>query len=351
PDISSGLAQPVSGNNWINFSIGGGQIAAINPNGQDLGLTNVKVFFNNTGTVRHDTMQYYLDRNIVIQPSNPPSDSVSVRFYFLDREADTLIDATGCPSCTTIADAYQSGVAQYSSPISAQEDSTLANDTSGLWQYHARPGQVSIIPNDNGYYAEYSVTGFSEFWICNQAPVQPANSIPALLTFTAVKSGDAALLQWSASHDQTLRQYVVTKSTDSIHFNDIDSLPPLSDTNSVHTYQYTDPGLAPGTTWFQLRLIDLNGNASYSPVRSVVVTGDGGLITIYPNPVTDGTLYINSTVNCRRIRLMDVIGRLIVDEDVQGYLQTLSVRNLAQGIYLVVVDTDSGRQVQKVFVK
>ena len=60
--------------------MGGGQIAAINPNGQDLGMTNVKVFFNNTGAVRHDTLQYYLDRNIVIQPSNPPSDSVSVRF-------------------------------------------------------------------------------------------------------------------------------------------------------------------------------------------------------------------------------------------------------------------------------
>jgi hypothetical protein len=351
PDISSGLAQPVSGNNWINFSMGGGQIAAINPNGQDLGMTNVKVFFNNTGTVRHDTLQYYLDRNIVIQPSKQPSDSVSVRFYFLDSEADTLIAATGCPSCTTISDAYMSGVAQYSSPIPAQEDSSLANDTSGLWQYHSRPQQVSIIPNDNGYYAEYSVGGFSEFWICNQAPIQPANSIPALLSFTAVKSGNAALLQWSASHDQTLQKYVIEKSTDSIHFNDIDSLPPLSDTNSVHSYQYTDPGLTPGTTWYQLRLIDINGNATYSPVRPVVVSGDGGVITIYPNPVTDGTLYISSTINIRRIRLMDVIGRLILDQDVQGYLQTISVGNLAQGIYLVVVDTDTGRQVQKVFVK
>jgi hypothetical protein len=40
-----------------------------------------------------------------------------------------------------------------------------------------------------------------------------------------------------------------------------------------------------------------------------------------------------------------------VDEDVQGNLQTLFVGNLAPGIYLVVVDTDTGRQVQKVFVK
>jgi Subtilase family/Secretion system C-terminal sorting domain len=350
PDITSGLSQPVSGNGWINFSMGGGQIAAINPNGQNLGQTNVQVYFNNTGAVRHDSLQYYLDRDIVIKPANPPSDSISVRFYFLDNEADTLIAATGCPSCTTIADAYQSGVAQYSSPIPAEEDSTLANDTSGLWQFHTPHQGVTIIPNDNGYYAEYSVGGFSEFWICSQAPIQPANSIPALLTFTATRSGASALLQWSASHDRPLLQYVIEKSTDSIHFNPLDSLPPLADNNSVHSYQFTDPALKPGTTWYRLRLIDLNGNISWSRVRSVVLTGNGGIITVFPNPITDGTLYISSTVNCRRVRLMDVLGQTIIDKDVQGYLQTLPVRNLARGVYLLVVDTDTGRQVQKVFV-
>ena len=121
------LAQPVSGSGWINFDIGGQghRIAAINPNGQDLGLTTVKVFFNHTGSVRYDSTQYYLDRNIVIQPANAPSAAVGVRFYFPDSEAVRLINATGCPSCKTIPDAYQSGVAQFSSPASAQEDSTL----------------------------------------------------------------------------------------------------------------------------------------------------------------------------------------------------------------------------------
>ncbi|HEV3325628.1 MAG TPA: S8 family serine peptidase [Puia sp.] len=351
PNITGGLAQPVSGNGWIPFSMGGGQVAAINPNGQDLGLTNVKVYFNSTGSVRHDSLQYYLDRNIVIQPSNPPSDSVSVRYYFLDSEADSLIGASGCPSCTTIADAYQSGVAQYSSPVPAEEDSTLANDTSGLWQFHTPHQGVSIIPNDNGYYAEYSVGGFSEFWIGNQAPVQPASSVPALLTFTAQKSGSTALLQWSAIHDASFRRYTIQKSTDSVNFTDLDSLPPLTDANPVHSYQYTDPNLLPGTTWYRLRMTDLNGNITWSAIRSVTVAGAGGLITVYPNPVSDGTLYISSTVNCRRIRLMDVLGRLILDQDVQGYLQTVPVGTLAQGIYLLVVDTDTGRQVQKVFVK
>jgi hypothetical protein len=350
-DISTGLALPVSGTGWTTFNMGGGQVAAINPNGQNLGMTSVSVFFNKTGNVRHDSLQYYLDRDIVIQPANPPSDSVSVRFYFTDNEAANLMGATGCPTCTSIADPYQSGVAQYSSPTRAEEDNSLGNDTSGLWQFHSPQNNVTVVPNDNGYYAEYSVGGFSEFWICNQAPVQPANSIPDLLTFTAAQAGRTALLQWTASHDRTLRQYTIEKSQDSITFIPLDSLPPLYDNNSVHSYQYTDPGLRPGTTWYRLRLTDLNGNTSYSPIRPVTLSGDGGIITVFPNPVTDGTLYVSSSVNCRRLRLMDALGRLILDKDVQGYLQTLTIHGLARGIYLLVIDTDTGRQVQKVFVK
>ncbi len=159
------------------------------------------------------------------------------------------------------------------------------------------------------------------------------------------------LLQWNTLHDQLLNRFVIEKSRDSILFVAIDSLPPLADTNSVHSYRYTDPGLLPGSTYYRLRLVDLYGNTGNSAVRSVVVPGAGGLTTIYPNPVpVGGLLYISSTVNCRKIRLMDVLGRLILEQDVQGYLQTLSPGILSRGIYLLIIDTDDGRQVQKVFV-
>ena len=137
PSIGSGLTQPVSGNGWVDFSSGGNRIVSINPNGQDLGNTNVEVFIN-TGPVRNDGHQYYLNRNIVIQPANPPTGSVSVRYYFLDTEAQNLVNAAGtgtCSSCTSIPDAYQAGVMQYSSPVLAEEDSTLANDSSGTFHF------------------------------------------------------------------------------------------------------------------------------------------------------------------------------------------------------------------------
>src|SRR5690606_29127478 len=95
-DITSGLVQNVSSNNWVHFTSGGRRIASIHPHGQDLGSTQVKVYFNNTGSDRYSNVQYYLDRNIVIQPTNAPASNVSVRFYFTDEEVNNLINAIGC---------------------------------------------------------------------------------------------------------------------------------------------------------------------------------------------------------------------------------------------------------------
>src|SRR5258708_36242833 len=100
--------------------MGGNRGVSINPNGLDLGSTTVKVFINTAG-VRNNGSQYYLDRNIVIQPANPPAGKVSGRYYFLDSGAGKLIQATGCTGCTTISDAYPSGITPYSSPESAEE--------------------------------------------------------------------------------------------------------------------------------------------------------------------------------------------------------------------------------------
>jgi len=98
--LSSPVTQTVSGNNWIDFTSGGKLVASLQPNSQNLGATDVQAYIN-TGAVRYTSSQYYLDRNITIKPSNSPTDSVAVRFYFLDKESDSLIKASGCATCTS----------------------------------------------------------------------------------------------------------------------------------------------------------------------------------------------------------------------------------------------------------
>lgn len=74
-------------------------------------------------------------------------------------------------------------------------------------------------------------------------------------------------------------------------------------------------------------------------------------ITLKPNPVTQGVLFINSTANFSRIELRDVTGRLVKVVSVNGLQTQLPVHDVAKGIYFVTVVTDNGSEVKKVLVE
>lgn len=156
------INQTVSGNNWVHFNSGGTRIASINPLGQNLGSTDVSAYFN-AGPVRTMNNQYYLDRNLVIRSTIAPTDSVLVRFYFTEQEAKALIDANACVLCIRFSDAYLAAVTKYSGNPSF-ENGILNDGTDGTFQF-IDSGKVDVVPFNNGYYAEFKVKSFSEFWI------------------------------------------------------------------------------------------------------------------------------------------------------------------------------------------
>jgi subtilase family protein/type IX secretion system substrate protein len=349
-NIDAGITQNVSGTDWINFTVDTNIVAAINPNGQNLGSTTVKVFIDTT--IKHTSNQYYLNRNIVIQPTNKATDSVSVRFYFLDSETDSLINATGCTTCTSIHDAYQSGVTQYSSTVQTEEDSTLNNNAHGLYRYIRPYNQVSIIPNDNGYYAEYKVAGFSEFWINGGGTTQDQALGTTLQNFTVTKVDTTALLQWSTLHEINIDSFIIERSSDSVHFFAIGSVNATGDSTTTSNYQFTDNNLLAGINYYQLKIINADGSIQYSSIQSINNTANTFVIGIYPNPITANTiLHINTSSNCNFLQLSDVAGRIIKTATTSGFQNTLAIDNLSKGVYMLVVNTDAGKKVAKVVVE
>ena len=341
--------QPVSGNDWVNFDLGGRRIVSLQSNGQDLGNVTVKVFIN-TGGVRNDGTQYYLDRNIVIQPSNAPAGNVKVRYYFLDGEVRNLLAATNCPACSTLADAYRSGIAQYSSPIAAEEDSSLTNNTTGFYHFLLPHQNVSIIPYDNGYYAEYTVSGFSEFWINAGGPGDHQPEGPVLLSFTAARSGATGLLQWNTSGETNARRFIIEKSHDGISFTPLDSVNARNG-DTVNSYRYVDNGLWKGANHYRLKLLNTDGRYNYSPTRTIDMDDAGVWVHIYPNPFHTGELHITSSSGLRSVGLVDVSGRIVLQKIVSGNAHTLTPGHLSQGIYFILIDTEDGRKVEKLLVK
>lgn len=347
PNLNPGITQPVNGSGWTDFVSSGKRVASINPRGQNLGNTTVKAFIN-TGPVRSTYSQYYLDRNLVIQPTTAPTDTVLVRFYFLDTEVRNLITATGCGICTSIPDAYEAGVTQYSSIIS-EEDSTLDNNISGMRKFHLPRTGVRVVPYDNGYYAEYAVTNFSEFWINGGGNAQNT-ALPVLLEkFTATRVEETGVLEWTTSNEVNTSAFVIEKSFDGNHFAAIGSLP--ANPGSVsRNYRFIDPHLAGGFNYYRLRIKDRDGLATLSPVRVIQFAGNDFVLRVQPNPVVENFVEVSTSSKCNRIELCDVSGRVLKSMTATGLQNTMYLRGIAGGVYFLNVLTGAGRKTVKIIV-
>jgi len=319
-----------------------------------LGSTRLTVY-RDTSAIRDTAGQYYGSRSWVVQTTNPPTADVRVRYYFTDSEANQLIKANSCDSCINMEDAYVSGITQYSSTQVSEEDDSLQNNRTGNYIFHKPQQDVQIIPYDNGYYAETTVKGFSEFWINGGGKLQDHPLAAWLKDFTVTQVDSSALLNWSSWQEAGSVKYIIEKSTDSIHFNKIGEVPAVPHTDSLQTYQYTDQQLTPGNNYYMLILYDVNGDSLESPVRKIFYVPAPPIppvppittsLQVYPNPTT-GDITIKTPSQCREIQIFDLLGRKLFDKAVQGYVQQINIAPYTPGVYFLKLFTDSGNKLIK----
>ncbi len=341
------ITQTVSGSSWVHFNSGATRVASINANGNNLGSTRVDVY-PYSGAVRYQNHQYYANRNIVIRPANAPATDVTVRFYFTDAEAKSLIAATGCTVCTKPRDPYELGVTKFSG-LAAQENGTLADNAGGVHTY-ILPANTAIIPYDNGYYAEFAVNSFSEFWL-NNGGVDGAHSLPVnLLSFEAVKQTKKVLLQWTTDNELNADKYIVERSSDGVAYASIGMVQAFNNSNR-NNYSLTDAQPLAGQNFYRLKMTDIDGSYRYSPVRTVNFGNAGDDFNIYPNPVSGGKIYIASTGNMTSASVFDAAGRLIQSYSLKGRTGILDVSGIAKGSYQLRIFTESTAHTEKIIIQ
>lgn len=351
----------VNGTAWINFVETGTNklIASVNPNGQNMGNTNVQSFVNTSG-VRIKNSQFYHDRNITIKPTTVNlSDSATVRFYFLDTETEALINATGCSSCFKPSTGYDLGVSKYSHPDDNIENGTLAdNTTSGNWLFINSP-KVTKVPFDKGYYAEFKVKDFSEFWL-NNGGFNNLQSLPVqLVSFTTKKTGNAkdVLVQWNTSSEINVNHFEVEVAKGNVgyqqnQFVKITEVNSLGNSTQDRQYSFTDlENGKSGVRYYRLKTIDNDGSFTYSATRSVVFN-DEIKWQINPNPSTGKfnlTYQANDGLDIT-VKVFDVNGKTIkvYQSIATGFVQKINIDiaepKFASGLYLLDVTVGEKHQ-------
>lgn len=178
-----------------------------------------------------------------------------------------------------------------------------------------------------------------------------------LIRFYAEPDQHVIRLRWLTSTETNNRLFVIERSSDGIHFMEIGDVPGSGNSNQVREYEFPDQQPLPAVSWYRLRLVDIDGKITYSPVLMINRENPSAdNARVYPNPVTGATAYLSlsgTTSGVQQIQLFNQAGVLLRKFNLSRIAGTsvivLETGNLPAGIYTLRQPGNNGFRLQ--FVK
>ena len=166
-----------------------------------------------------------------------------------------------------------------------------------------------------------------------------SQTIPLPLTWNSfdaeLNKANQTELTWSTSSETNTQSFDVEKSTDAIHWTSIHQEAAAGNSKTERTYKTIDLNVAVGTTYYRIKQIDIDQQATYSSVQKVVRHSDEEVL-IYPNPCN--TMLIISLKNSTQhanIEIFTLDGRLISRESSNQANHSINVESLPKGTYVI----------------
>jgi hypothetical protein len=159
-----------------------------------------------------------------------------------------------------------------------------------------------------------------------------------LINFKASLINKCAVITWDAMNEINFKEYQVQWSSDGVNYLAVTTLP-AKGLNAISSYSYQFSNLISGNNYYKLKMIDKDGSYQYSSVVTVFYAKTNE-VTIFPNPTKDFvTVYIGGTTSNTiiTIRLLDNSGKECYKTNYVTSLNTIDIRNLRKGLYLIKV--------------
>ena len=317
---------------YLRLPGAGGAVVAAIEDTRNLGTVSAQVLALGTGTsaaVRSDgRSRRYLDRNFALTATNKSfaGSSVRVRFFGLSSELARLqaVDAG--------ATAAGLKASQYSGP---NENCDLTdNDPAGERRLLA--ATATTLAGTDWFTAQVSVADhFSEFNLTGASTPLPVE----LSVFTATAQGPATVrLAWATASEKNSAAFEVERSLDSRMFAPIGTVAAAGNSSTPHRYELLDTKLPASTLlYYRLKQVDQDGTFSYSPVRTVALSGAATGLALYPNPSHGSATTLTGAQPGAVVRVLDALGRqvLTAPADAAGTAVLALPAGLASGVYVV----------------
>lgn len=181
-----------------------------------------------------------------------------------------------------------------------------------------------------------------------------------LLSFDVQKITTGVQLNWQTSLEKNSDYFVVERSTDGKSFAPVCQVKAQGNSSHLETYYCYDYAPAAGTNYYRLKSVDFDGQFTYSKVAILQYDQNAAnAIVLNPNPAQDDVkvVFTESFDKAEEvtIRITTLAGQLLQKEhrkvDTQTRELKLSTAHLTEGMYLVEVETQNRKYIQKLIIK
>ncbi len=175
-----------------------------------------------------------------------------------------------------------------------------------------------------------------------------------LVSFTAVKRENNALLNWSTASETDSKGFEVEVSTNGREFRQIGFVESRNG-SSMQYYTFTDlENGKSGIRYYRLKQVDLNGDFAYSEIKALTFGNRNQLVDVYPNPFnSEVNLAIQAlTAETATVTVTDMVGKTVLIKKVKveagaNKVKLQPAHNLPAGAYLITIDLGGERFTSK----
>lgn len=328
----------VIGTNWTDFGNLPNMIASVEKKNIGPVLLEMK---RHTGAIRTAWGVPYLNRSFHIHPGTQPSGKVKVRLFITDEEVKQLSAAD-----PNIHSFQELGVYKYDGSF---QDLTIDNNDDIAGNHEFIPAsKVQKTPTTGGYFLEFLVAGFSEFYIAGQSLAGPDEPLGISLTdFSADKKAhvNEVEVNWTTESEVNTDRFVLSYSTDGKNYETLLVVKGEGEPGIGYEYSFKHTPKATSAASFRYRLQQYDNGAEKPTVFYATCVNDGAnKIQIWvTNPMVDN-LEIHNLPGETELKLFDSGGREVLNTKTSNPELKLPVGSLPNGKYHLHAITDSERK-------
>lgn len=192
--------------------------------------------------------------------------------------------------------------------------------------------------------------------ILEAVTVYTSGALPiTLLNFNGKLENNNAVLNWATTNETNSKHFVIQRSDDGLHFENIGIVQSFGNTTQNTKYTYTDKNIPTGRLYYRLQQVDLDGRNKTYNIISLLNNTNGYEFKILPNPASDiVAIQFNNGIleQDTDIKLFDINGKLINQTKINKgqTIAYFNIETLYSGIYTVRIQNNSINELLKLII-